>query len=196
MTKRLWIIAGPNGAGKSTLVSRYNKANLFVLNPDDIAQQLSPTAPEKVGISAGRKATQLRKQLLKDGKSFILETTFSGKGALTLIKAAKSQGYKINLVFVGLKSAALSAHRVSMRVRDGGHSVPISDILRRYPRSGENLRLAIPLVDRAIVLDNTKSKHQPIARLEKGKVKRVSTRLPRWAKEFLPALKKAQDRGL
>ena len=94
MNKRLWIIAGPNGSGKSTLVSKYNKNLLPVSNPDILASRLSPSAPEAVMLQAGRQTLKERSILFSKERSFILETTFSGKAALSTITNAQSKGYK------------------------------------------------------------------------------------------------------
>lgn len=55
--KRIVIIVGPNGAGKTTFAREFlpNEAGcpIFV-NADLIAAGLSPFAPERVAIKAGR----------------------------------------------------------------------------------------------------------------------------------------------
>ncbi|WP_020592834.1 zeta toxin family protein [Kiloniella laminariae] len=192
MSKRLWIIAGPNGAGKSTLVSKYNLNQLPVSNPDVIAQRLSPSAPEAAMVQAGRQAIKERSLHFTKGNSFILETTFSGKTAISTISNAQSKGYKVNLVFVALKSSRGSMLRVDTRVRSGGHFVSAEDIQRRYTRASENLKKAIPIADRTFIIDNTGQRPFLIARLEKGVVKKVRSRIPKWIDELLPLLKKQQ----
>lgn len=55
--KRVIVIAGPNGAGKSTFAREFlpNEAACPVfVNADLIAAGLSPFAPEKAAIRAGR----------------------------------------------------------------------------------------------------------------------------------------------
>lgn len=196
VTKRLWIVAGPNGAGKSTLVHRYNTMALPVSNPDEIARQLDASHPEGKGIEAGRRALNERREFFSAGRSFILETTFSGKGALATIKAAKAHGYKVSLVFVALKAPAVSLLRVRSRVAQGGHDVAEADILRRYDRSFDNAILALSQVDKAYVIENTQRLPSLVARIEKRVVRRFSARVPVWLKERFPILHRGLDQGL
>jgi predicted ABC-type ATPase len=53
----LYIIAGPNGAGKTTFVRRYLPHQLCLVefvNADEMARGLSPLAPERAQLEAGR----------------------------------------------------------------------------------------------------------------------------------------------
>jgi len=68
--KRILIIAGPNGAGKTTFALEFlpNEANcpLFV-NADLIAAGLSPFAPERESITAGRLMLERIRSLVEHG---------------------------------------------------------------------------------------------------------------------------------
>ena len=79
-SKQLWIIAGPNGSGKTTLTERYIEGKIPVINPDNIARNLNPANPTDPAttLRAGREALMQQRQSLEQGKSFALETTFSG----------------------------------------------------------------------------------------------------------------------
>lgn len=189
-TPQLWVFAGPNGAGKSTLVSRHGVADrLPVVNPDNIAQQISPGhhGETSVMIQAGRIALAERQRLLAERRSFAFETTLTGRGELALMTEAKRQGYKVNLVFVGVRGVEHSRSRVALRVREGGHPVPVADILRRFDRSQKNLAPAIRLSDRAYVLDNSRSRPRLILKIEQGQTKTISRNVPEWAKKAIPA---------
>ena len=55
--KHIYIIAGPNGAGKTTFARRFIPASANItqfVNADLIASGLSPFAPEREAIQAGR----------------------------------------------------------------------------------------------------------------------------------------------
>ena len=57
MTPTCWIIAGPNGAGKTTFALEYLPQVAGVarfINADLIAAGLSPLAPERELLAAGR----------------------------------------------------------------------------------------------------------------------------------------------
>lgn len=136
-------------------------------------------------MAAAREATTEQQRLLAAGASFGLETTFSGKRELFFMQAAKEAGYKISLVYVCVDKAQTSAWRVAQRVAAGGHSVPEADVLRRYPRSLDNLAQAIEKADRVYVLDNTGKRRRLVLTMEAGRVKYASRNLPQWAKRPL-----------
>ncbi len=156
MTRRdLWIVAGPNGAEKSTLVQRYNIRKIPLSNPDIIAAEFNPERPEDATLQAGRLALKQRGEFLDKGQSFILETTYSGENATRQIRDAKKRGYRVFLIFVSLKSPVQSAARVASRKADGGHHVDLSDIMRRFARSYDNLNKSLQLADRVYIYDNS-----------------------------------------
>ncbi|MCF6502376.1 zeta toxin family protein, partial [Escherichia coli] len=138
-------------------------------------------------VQAGREAIKQREALLSQKASFAVETTLTGKGELDLMRRASAQGYKVNLFFVGLDSAQLSAGRVAQRVRSGGHPVPLDDIFRRFDRSLANLSAALPMADRAFVLDNSGLRRQLLLSVENGRVKHFTKQLPPWAQTAIPA---------
>jgi predicted ABC-type ATPase len=75
----LWLLGGPNGAGKSTCVATLCDLSPEieeVVNPDNIARSLLPEAPEKAALTAGRLARQRIGELLRERRSFGVETTF------------------------------------------------------------------------------------------------------------------------
>lgn len=188
-TPQLLVIAGPNGAGKTTLTGDYLAGRIPVVNPDDFAKQLDPNhnGDRAVMLAAGRMAIEQRQSLLSARQSFAVETTLTGKGELELMRRASAQGYKVNLVFVGLNEAPLSAARVAERVSRGGHPVPLDDIFRRFDRSLANLHAALPTVDRAFVLDNSGDRRRLLFSIENGRVKHLAKNLPDWAKTAVPA---------
>ena len=160
---QLWIIAGPNGSGKTTIAKDkglYDRSDISVINPDEIAEKISPGNVEKASMEAGREAIRLQNTALKEKKSFAIETTFSGNREFKLIEKAKAKNFKVNLVYIGLKKPVTNIHRVKARVAQGGHHIPTKDITRRYKRSMENLTQAFDVVDRLFVLDNSGKKHR------------------------------------
>jgi predicted ABC-type ATPase len=93
--------------------------------------------------------------LLGDRASFVLETTLSGHGAMGIVRRARDAGYHTLLVYVSLGDPELHIERVRLRVSQGGHDIPDSDIRRRYWRSLAHAPQALRLVDEAVVLDNS-----------------------------------------
>ncbi|PWU11885.1 MAG: zeta toxin family protein [Verrucomicrobia bacterium] len=188
---QLWVIAGPNGAGKTTIADRWFAARIPVISPDYFAAQynLHP-------FQAGRRALQKQEQLLREGISFAVDTTLSGNRKLALMERAANAGYKVNLIFVCLKDAALCHTRITERTTRGGHTVPIEDVVRRYNRSLSNLNKAIDLAERFFVLDNTGKNRRLLFSMKRGRIKYLSNKLPEWARTWIPSNLLKQSRGL
>ncbi len=95
---------------------------------------------------------------------------------------ARTAGYKITLVYVGLADALTSLARVRERVARGGHDIPATTILRRYAKSLANLKHAIDLAERAFIVDNTGARHRLLVTVDHGQLRHQSPRMPAWAK--------------
>jgi predicted ABC-type ATPase len=67
----------------------------------------------------------------------------------------KKAGYRIEMVYLQLRSARLALRRIAALVRQGGHNVPKADVKRRFVRSWDNFqRVYRPLADAWAVYDN------------------------------------------
>jgi predicted ABC-type ATPase len=182
----LWFIAGPNGAGKSTRAAEFLGGLGEIVNPDEIAREMS-AAPEQEALGAGRAAIDRRKELLKAGNSFSLETTLSGRTLIRLAQAAKEEGWKVGLLYFGLRSPEQAIERVRLRVKSGGHNVPPDDVRRRYYRSLSNLPGFVALADRAIFVDNsTRQRRRMILEIVEGQVTFRISQMPSWLMKSLP----------
>lgn len=137
-----WIIAGLNGAGKTTFALQYlprlTSCRNFV-NADLIAAGLSPLAPERKLLAASRLFIREIENRVQDRQDFAFETTLSGRSYLKLIKRLRSESWRVELIYLALPTVEMSKLRVAERVAHGGHSIPIQDIERRFPRSLQNL---------------------------------------------------------
>lgn len=167
MGKNLYIIAGCNGAGKTTasftILPEILDCKEFV-NADEIAKGLSPFQPEKVAIEAGRIMLQRINELLNTVENFAFETTLATKSYRSKIIAAKEKGYNISLVYFWLQNVELAIERVKSRVLEGGHDIAGDIIKRRYINGIKNLfNIYIPLVDEAMIYDNSEGIHDLIA---------------------------------
>ncbi len=157
--RSLVIIAGPNGAGKTTFAREFlpNEAGvpLFV-NADLIAAGLSPFAPERAAVRAGRLMIEEIDRLAAAGQDFAFETTLSGKMWARRIPAWRRAGYFVELYFLRLPNADAAVRRVAVRVRQGGHNVPEETVRRRFTKGLHNLRAVYaPLVDAWTIYDST-----------------------------------------
>ncbi len=163
----LYIIAGPNGAGKTTFVRdflRYDFAVLDFLNADEIARGLSPLAPERAQLEAGRIMLERVRRFIAEGRDFGMETTLSGRIYRNIFRDARERGYSIHLDFLVLPSVEHSIRRVADRVEAGGHNVPEEDVRRRFRLGLQNLfSLYRPLLDSWAVYDNADRRPRKLA---------------------------------
>jgi predicted ABC-type ATPase len=186
--KQLWVLAGGNGAGKSTFYrTRLKPLNLPFINADILAKQIYPEQPEKHSYEAAKIVETIRIQLLRQGRTFCFETVFSHPSKIDFLAQAKAMGYEIVLVFIHLDSISLNQARVVQRVSEGGHAVPEEKVCSRVPRVLHNIKQALPLCDKAYILDNSRldNPFRQIAEIQDGQLQRKATVLPSWAEHLL-----------
>ena len=156
---RIIIIAGPNGAGKTTFAREFlpqEAACPVFVNADLIAAGLSPFAPERAAMQAGRLMLTTIAQHVAKRESFAFETTLSGLAHARRIPRWRQSGYRVELFFLSLVSADMAVQRVAERVRQGGHDIPEDTIRRRFAAGLRLLRdVYRPLVDPWVYYDNS-----------------------------------------
>ena len=108
---------------------------LRFLNADEIARGLSPFKPSAGAVRAARLLLTQVEECLRRRETFALESTLSGKTYIRLFQRARELGFEIKLHYLWLSSPAQAIARVRLRVRQGGHHVPATDIRRRFKRS-------------------------------------------------------------
>jgi predicted ABC-type ATPase len=181
----LTVVAGPNGSGKSTLTSSiWFEGSANLIDPDAIARRLDVAHPAQSAIPAAREAILRCKTLLAERASFTLETTLAGHGAIAIMREAGKAGYQTFLVYVSLGDPELHIERVRLRVSQGGHDIPDSDIRRRYWRSLMRAPEALRLVDEAVVLDNSGLYPVRMLLLRGGHVVWSAEKLPEWVQRL------------
>jgi len=114
--------------------------------------------------------------------SFAFETTLSGRSKADLIRKAKSRGYEIHLVFIGLDSPERCITRIRNRAARGGHFIPDADVRRRYSRSIANAARALRLADIAKFYDNSGDGARLVLVAQAGVVVWQAEPLPAWVK--------------
>lgn len=192
----LTVVAGPNGSGKST-ITRSTLTHLLVpiVDPDAIARELHPSAPEQAAVEAGREALKRQAAYVENGASFVVETTLSGAGMLRLMEKARQQGFVVHLLFVATDKAQTNIERVAGRVARGGHHVPDEDVRRRYERSMENLVRAIELADQATITDNSSEQGpREVLVIKQGHITEQADDLPAWVTTYLGTFITRQNR--
>jgi len=178
-------LAGPNGAGKSTFYEAHLRLmGLLFVNADEIARISGCEA-----YAAAAAADALRRKLIEGRESYVFETVFSDPvgDKVAFLKQAKEQGYDVTLIYIGLNSWEQSEERVSMRVAQGGHDVPTEKLRTRYGRSLKNLALAMELLPKVYVYDNSdmSDSYRLLACFNSGKARQLADDLPAWFAELM-----------
>jgi predicted ABC-type ATPase len=157
--RRIVIIAGPNGAGKTTFAREFlpNEGEMVnFINADLIASGLAPFDPDVAAVQAGRLMLDQMRCYLAHGESFAFETTLSERSYARQIPRWQTAGYRVELVFVKLRSMRLALSRVRARVAQGGHSVQATVIRRRFRQGWQNFEEVYkPLIDHWELYDNS-----------------------------------------
>ena len=105
------------------------------------------------------------REYLQNGVDFGFETTMSGVTYLKYFRMLKEKGYKIHIFFLWIPGAQLAIARVRDRVMQGGHSVPVKDIKRRFKRSTEKFFKQYRLLgDTWILFNNSGPRPEIIAK--------------------------------
>ena len=158
-TPRCIIIGGPNGAGKTTFAREFLSKEAGVVhfvNPDLIASGLSPLRPELAALAAGRLFVLQLDRLARSKDDFAFESTLSGLTHISRLKRLRASGWRIEIVYLRISSPQLALRRIAARVKQGGHSVPRPDVVRRFARSWNNFtRHYRLLADAWSVYDNS-----------------------------------------
>lgn len=156
---RCLLIAGPNGAGKTTFAREYLPNDARVLNfvnADLIASGLSPLKPELAAVAAARLMLDEIDRLIERHADFAWESTLSGLTLVKRLQVMRRLGYHVEIIYLRLASPRLALRRIAARVRQGGHNVPKTDVLRRFSRSWQNFETRYrPLADAWAVYDNS-----------------------------------------
>ena len=177
MTRRMgnapsfWLIAGPNGSGKSSLYgSKQNTAygdrnitdfsgSFWIINPDLLTSRIRVTermSLRAANLEAVRRIEAWLEASINAHQSVGVETVLSTGKYRRLVRIAKKKGFEIRLIYVILESSDLNVRRVQMRVRQGGHGVPVEKIKERWARSLKQLPWFLDQADWALLFDNSK----------------------------------------
>ena len=188
----LVVLAGPNGAGKSTFFERRLRGTgLRFVNADILARVMAPEDPSGASYAAAQAADAERRELVRMGESFCMETVFSDPAGdkLGFLRETMEAGYRVVLLFIGLDSPELSQARVISRVALGGHDVPDEKLFSRFPRTLANLAQAVRFVDETHLYDNSDARHpyRLLGRLERGRTVEQHPPIPAWAAAVLGA---------
>ena len=196
-----FLLAGPNGAGKSTLYSASVADGLIPADIEFVNADLYEAAvlqhildPLERSKKARLWADLRRNKLLQMGQSFVSETVFSHESKIELIREAQNLGFSVVLLVVCVDNPSHLLERVKRRVEEGGHYVPSTKILERYPRTIANLSIAVRLANLSILFDTSGSVKISVAAIQapvqvaicrSEDIRILVEAIPVWAKKVL-----------
>jgi hypothetical protein len=193
----LIVIAGPNGSGKTAITTQILKhewiKGCVYINPDQIAQEeFGDWNNSENIIKAANLAEERRLNCISNKESLIFETVFSAADKIDFLALAKKSNYFIRFFFVGTNHPAINANRITHRVLEGGHDVPISKIISRYTKSISNCCVISTFVDRLYVYDNSEDYKEAklLFRVTNGKLEKVYNEINIWAKPIFGSFDK------
>jgi predicted ABC-type ATPase len=162
----LIVVAGANGSGKTTLTTQLLQdkwlRGVVYLNPDTIAQErFGGWNDPKAVLQAAEYVAGERERALAARESIAFETVFSAQDKLDYVRRAKQAGFFVRIFYVCTASPEINAARVTRRVMEGGHDVPIPKIIQRFERSLGNAAAAALVADRFYLWDNSVEGQSP-----------------------------------
>ena len=185
---RMTVVIGGNGAGKTSWAAdKENRSKLpgTFYNADTLARGLGDwNDPEKQ-----KKAREIVDkdidEKLKNGDDFGFESTYSGSSRPAMVRRAKEAGYTVEAIFVGTDDAEINVDRVAARSTAGtGHSVPISEIRRRWQAAQDNLVETCRCMDSIKIIDNSTDswnpRTSPALEIVDGRITGESSSLSPW----------------
>ncbi len=181
----MFLLAGPNGAGKSTLyeLAIAPRIQAPFINADLIQREELRDASMSAAYTAAGIAENRRRLALKQGLSFVSESTFSHPSKLELVDDARRAGFRVVIYHVNVGKPELSVSRVALRVGEGGHDVPEDKIRERYDRNQPLIRQAVLRADFAFVFDNSRLNvsAQRVLSFKAGRITATASAIPDWA---------------
>lgn len=130
----------------------------------------------------------LREKLMESHESFSFETVMSHPSKLKEITKANMAGYKTYLYFVCIDDPEVNISRIDNRIHKGGHYVDNTKVVKRYPRTLENLYDAILLCNKTYLFDNSGDELIMIAEIQEDtslKLHVNQNKFPNWFKKYV-----------
>ncbi|MBV9467797.1 MAG: hypothetical protein JO316_02775 [Abitibacteriaceae bacterium] len=107
-------------------------------------------------------------EILRNNGAVTVETVLSTDKYLGFFKQVAATGGIANLIYIGNQNPAISVERVAIRVRKGGHDVPVEKIHSRWHRSLQMLPLFWKIATEAWLFDYSDALSPPTLLLHKS----------------------------
>lgn len=164
----LYLITGSNGAGKSTVGPDYlpkqvianhtvfDGDKLYTNKRNELWPQLIKSLKEAKKIAAvyvTETLERLLEEALEARLDFVYEGHFPSYATWEFPKRFKSNGYEVQMLFLGLTDPDISEMRVGLRAKKGGHNVPRYDIENNFYGNLEMLNEHYQLLDHLQIVE-------------------------------------------
>ena len=131
---------------------------VWIINPDLLATRIREQ--ERLGdwpanLEAVRRIETWLYASVETHQTVGVETVLSTAKYRALVDRAHERGFVVKLIYVYLDSVDINIERVAIRVRKGGHAVPVDRIKSRRTRSLEQLPWFLSAADFAEIYDNS-----------------------------------------
>lgn len=179
---RLIILAGPNGAGKSTFsenkdLSFISELGIESFDYDLILKQLydryltvmTPYIENNISIKTKELFEEEAEKAILNKTHFSFQTNYDKEYTDKWRTKFHNAGFQTELYFLYVDSVELCEQRVAKRVEEGGHNVPLEEIIKRYKNGLVNRDLHFDKFDKVVLIDT--SKNQNILLLETNELK-------------------------
>lgn len=201
----LIIITGSNGAGKSSIGPDYIPFKLreYIFDGDKLFMQKITElwasgirSPKECRNRAfeivGQTFDKLVEDAINKNVDFVYEGHFINDATWDVPKKFKNSGYKIHLIFFGLRDTALSETRVIGRAQEGGHYVDPLTINSNFYGNLEKVDIYYSIFDSVRIFDTSGVDHIELAKLKNGIPESAisSKELPNWFTENLKEITK------
>jgi predicted ABC-type ATPase len=200
----LYIITGSNGAGKSSVGPRYLPEKIFNQGPVFDGDKLFVEKRKELWhtIKSPKECSKLAyefvvetfewfvEEALSEFRDFAYEGHFTNEATWDIPLRFMAAGYRIHLIYLGLKDTGLSERRVNDRSRAGGHYVDPGTVADNFHGNLEKLNQHYGLFHSVKIIDGSKSRHTLLTIFDKGQPSLAipAKELPRWFRNDLPEI--------
>ena len=189
--KTIYVVGGTNGVGKSALYrSGLLKRDIPYFNADFVAKEIANgrTVTNDHYKIADDLCNARIKKLITAGHSFAFENNMHEEANYKWLKEIQqSDGYRIELMYVGVEDLKITTARIQERLKSGEHYVPADQVMDRYEKGMKLLEKYSDMPDQLTLIDNS-DKPFMCYQLEKGQKIYQSENLPDWAKQYAASI--------
>ena len=192
----LLVVAGCNGSGKSSFSKSLVPTTFLPFDYDVHFLKFYASLFDsdiKEEMAHNMAFAELENQInraIANRLNFCYETNFNST-PLHWPKHFKRNGYKLQLIYLCLNSIEEAKRRVAIRVENGGHFVPDSEILKRYYEGFANLNANFKYFNLVDVFDTSAYSKVPeyLLSVENGRIT-TTRKLPEYLIGLIPDILK------